>query len=239
MNTILDRNNTELSFAEYFLFKDNAQKVTRLQNVGAMSSGSLVGQGLVLTVAHALESDESPKIKYRNKILKAKILYKHPDVDAMLLGFDPSSFDGDLPYLGFSNTVNLGEKVYGLGFPLPEKLNFQPVFYRADATSTHIYRAPQYFQFCGQISSGCSGTVLVNDFGKVVGIVSKKAEPYNDTGFPNDWNLAVSTPYFIDEIKRYLPSTSRDQQSRMSSHRIAKILEDTAVVVLACDRQRI
>ena len=79
----------------------------------------------------------------------------------------------------------------------------------------------------------------MNDFGKVVGIVSKKSEPYNDTGFPNDWNLAVSTPYFIDEIKRYLPSTSRDQQSRMSSHRIAKILEDTAVVVLACDRQRI
>jgi len=235
MNTIPDRNNTELSFAEYFLFKDNAEKVTRLHNVGAMSSGSLVGQGLVLTVAHAVENDESPKIIYRNKILKAKVLFKHPDVDAMLLSFDPSSFDGDLPYLEFSNTVNLGENVYGLGFPIPEKLNFQPVFYRADVTSTDIYRAPQHFQFSGEISGGCSGTALVNDFAKVVGIVSKKAEPYNDMELPNNWNLAVSTPYFINEIKRYLPPTSRDQQSRMSSQRIAKILEDTAVVVLACD----
>ena len=239
MKTILDRNNSELSFAEYFLFKDNAQKVTRLHNVGAMSSGSLVGQGLVLTVAHALESDESPKIIYRNKILKAKILYKHSYVDAMLLGFDPSSFDGDLPYLGFSNTVNLGENVYGLGFPLPEKLNFQPVFYSAEVTSTDIYRAPQYFQFCGEISNGCSGTALVNDFGKVVGIVSKKAEAYNDVELPNNWNLAVATPYFIKSIKRYLPPTSSNQQSRLSSQKVAKLLENTAVVVLACDRRMI
>jgi S1-C subfamily serine protease len=238
MNTLLDRNNTELSFAEYFLFKDNAEKVTRLHNVGAMSSGSLVGQGLVLTVAHAVENDESPKIIYKNKILKAKVLFKHTDVDAMLLSFDPSSFEGDLPYLEFGNTVNLGENVYGLGFPLPEKLNFQPVFYSAQVASTDIYRAPQYFQFSGEISNGCSGTALVNDFGKVQGIVSKKAEPYNDMELPNNWNLAVSTPYFINEIKRYLPPTSRDQQSRMSSQRIARILEDTAVVVLACEKRR-
>ena len=235
MNTIPDRNNTELSFAEYFLFKDNAEKVTRLHNVGAMSSGSLVGQGLVLTVAHSLEKHESPKIIYRNKILNAKVLFKHPDFDAMLLRFDPSFFDGDLPYLEFGNTVNLGENVYGLGFPLPEKLNFQPVFYRADVTSTDIYRAPQHFQFCGEISGGCSGTALVNDFGKVVGVVSKKAEPYHDMEFPNNWNLAVATPYFIRSIKRYLPPNFRNQQSRLPSQKIAKILKNTAVVVLACE----
>ncbi len=238
MKTVADKNSSKMTFAEYLLFKNNADKVAKLHRVRAVSSGSIIGNGLVLTAAHAIDRRETAKILYKEKVVKAQILERLPKIDVMLLKFDDSEFEEQIPHLELSfEPVTLGQKVVGVSFPLADEMNFQPTFYNSDISSVKIENEPHLFQLNSELSEGCSGMCVVNDAAKIVGVVNTKAEARANGGeIPADWNYATSTRCFRDSIQKYLPKRLARHNSRLSAESIAKKLTQTSVVVLACER---
>ena len=154
----------------------------------------------------------------------------------MLLEFDDSEFEEQIPHLELSfEPVTLGQKVFGVSFPLADEMNFQPTFYNSDVSSVKIEKEPHLFKLNSEMSEGCSGMCVVNEFAKVVGVVTTKAEASANGGeIPADWNFATRTEYFIDSIKPHLPRSSR-QQGRLSPEELASHLNRNAVTVLACE----
>jgi S1-C subfamily serine protease len=225
----------QLSFIDFYSMKTKAEKLNELLDIRAASSGAFIGHGLILTVAHAIEAGESAKILFKDFIFEAEILERFPDIDVMLLRFDPSKFMGGMPCLEFSEKkVVLGQKLFFLGFPLPDSINFNPVFYDSNATRLKIDGFPHLFQFNGEISKGTSGSILVDDRLQVVGVVTKKAEKRDEfDDLPNDWNLAVRAEYILKAIQKYL-KPRKSNSPRYTTETIAKRLNQAAVVVLAC-----
>jgi S1-C subfamily serine protease len=238
MKTIAKTDSSKLTFAESLLFKNNADKVARLHRVRAVSSGSIIGNGLVLTAAHAIDRNETAKILYKEKVVKARILERLPKIDVMLLKFDDSEFEEPIPHLELSfEPVTLGQKVVGVSFPLADEMNFQPTFYNSDVSSVKIENEPHLFKLNSELSEGCSGMCVVNDAAKVVGVVNSKAEARANGGeIPADWNYATSTRCFRDSIQRYLPQSSNSAYPRYTTEAIAKKLNQAAVVVLGCGK---
>lgn len=238
MRTIADKDSSKMTFAEYLLFRNNADKVAKLHRVRATSSGSIIGKGLVLTAAHAVSRNETAKILYKEKVVKAQVLERLPKIDVMLLKFDDSEFEEPIPHLELSfEPVTLGQKVFGVSFPLADEMNFQPTFYNSDVSSVKIQNEPHLYQLNSELSEGCSGMCVVNDSAKVVGVVNSKAEALANGGeTPADWNFATATRYFVDSIQRYLPQSSNTPKPRLSNELLAQKLNRTAALVLACAR---
>ena len=113
-------------------------------------------------------------------------------------------------------------------------MNFQPTFYNSDVSSVKIQNEAHLYQLNSEFSKGCSGMCVVNDSAKVVGVVNSRAESLSDFEIPTDWNFATSTMYFLDSIQRYLPQSSSELGPRLSSELLARKLNRTAVLILAC-----
>ena len=103
-------------------------------------------------------------------------------------------------------------------------------------SSVEIELNPDFFMCSGELSEGCSGSCLVNDRCQIVGVVVRKAKRgkrYPD--LPNDWNLCVKQESFVNSIEKYIPYRSKSPSPRLTTESIARRLNETAVVVLACD----
>lgn len=223
------------SFSEFVATRNKAEQLELLHGVKSCASGALVGRNLVLTADHAIEADECAKILYKETVLEAKVLVRFPKIDVMLLEFDDSNIVGNVPRLefGFSDP-RLGQKGYSIGYPLADMVGFNPVFYSFEVTRLKVDKKP-FFQFNSEVSGGCSGSIVVNDKMEIMGVVTSKAQSrLRGKEVPNNWGFATKSQYFANSIKRYLPASSAHRHSRLSSEKIAKHLEDTAVLVLAC-----
>jgi S1-C subfamily serine protease len=225
------------SFCDFIEFKTKRDALDKIQSIRASSSGAFVGEGLVLTAAHAIEGNQRAKVLYKNFVLDAEILVRLPKLDVMLLGLTERKFIGEIPKIGFSDSrLGVGQKLFGVGFPLPDKVNFNSLFYEMTVSRLKIDRSPHLFQFSGELSQGVSGASLVNDRCQVVGVAVRKAQKRNNSlDLPNDWNLGVKQEYFFNAIEKYIPCRSASACPRLSAESIARRLNQTAVVVLACD----
>jgi len=234
-NSFTDKASAFPSFAEYAHCDSKAEKIAGLHRAVASSSGSIIDStGLVLTVAHAVETGESAKIIYRNRVKNAFEVFRDEKLDIMLLKFDPKDFS-DIPYLELSfEAVNLGQKVYGVSFPNADQTNAHPIYYNCDITSVENQNKPHLIAINNELSKGCSGMCVVNDSGKIVGVVNSQS---NGMIFPKNWNFATSTRFLKDSIKKYLPQRTNGPSTRLCSELLAQKLTGTAVMVLAYKRK--
>lgn len=224
------------NFKDYFRLNDTNSILDKIPNAKFASSGALVGKGLVLTVAHAVGENEIPKILVNERIIDAEILEKSIKYDVMLLKYDENELQS-LPFLEISSeAVTLGQKLYGVSFPLADRINFRPTFYNCDITSVKIDNDPHLFQINCELSEGCSGMVLVNDTGQVVGVVnSRAAGQIKGTDLPNDWNYATHSSYIIRLFQEYFQySPTNHFHVKQNPEELAKLLNKTVVIVLAC-----
>ena len=225
------------TFASFVDPKYKMQWLKDLYRVSAFSSGLLLGQGLVLTAAHAVNQKKCARILYKDRLIKAEVLVRLQDIDIMLLKVKDSGLGSNNHAVGFSNSVNLGEKLYIVGFPLPDILDFQPLFYSIDVTALEIKNKPHLIQVNGDIWEGCSGMILVNDRLEVAGVInSKKSNNPSIKKIPHDWNFATRAEYFINSIEAYLPRRSQRQHLKLSPQKLASHLHRYAVPILACEK---
>jgi hypothetical protein len=85
---------------------------------------------------------------------------------------------------------------------------------------------------------GASGCCLVKTHGQVVGIVRQKSRIISKSQkqYPNDWNIALKTSSFLENIREFVPDSPQSHKI-LSSETIAQGLMKTSVVVLACEDQ--
>ena len=232
-----NHNRFRISFQEYVRMRTKAEQLLLLHGAKSCASGSIVGRNLVLTANHAVTKHESAKIFYKDIVLDAAILKRMPEIDVMILKINDSALVGELPSLqfGFSEAV-LGERVYSVGYPLPFVINCSPLFYSHDVTRLKVDIKPHFLQIQSQISSGCSGMVVVNDRLEIVGVVTSKAGDIRSVTLPSDWGFATKSQYFKNSIQKYLSPTHRRSKAQPPQV-IAQVMQDTSVMVLACENK--
>jgi hypothetical protein len=224
----------QLSFNDFFSIQTKKEKLETEHDVRSASSGIFLGSGFVLTAAHAVGKDENAKILYKDFVLGAEILVRLPELDVMLLGLTDRKYIGEMPKIGFSDSgLALGQKLFGVGFPLPDKINFNSLFYEMTVSRLKIDSTPHLFMFSGELSHGVSGASLVNDRCQIVGVAVRKAQNgKNSPDLPNDWNLGVKQECFFNSIEKYIHYRSKSPCPRLSGESIARKLSQAAVVVL-------
>ena len=227
-----------LSFNDFFSLQTKKEKLDAMHDVRSASSGLFLGSDFVLTAAHAIEGNQRAKVLYKNFVLDAEVLLRLPELDVMLLGLTERKFIGKIPKIGFSDSsLGVGQKLFGTGFPLPDSINFNSLFYEAAVTRLKIDHKPHLFQFSGELSQGCSGMSLVNDRCQIVGVAVRKAQKGKSSpDLPNDWNLCIKQEYFYNAIEKYIPCRSTSPCLRLSAKSIARRLSQAAVVVLGCKK---
>jgi S1-C subfamily serine protease len=231
-----DKNSTHLSFGEYYYFKNEAEKVSVVHRVKSTATGSFFSDaGLILTVAHAVEPSERAKIVYNGRIIKASVIYRDNESDIMILSIDPNEVESIYSLNFGESNSRLGEKIFGLGYPHADFLNFEPVFCSMNVTSTAIEDMPDCFHHDGQhLERGMSGMCLVNDRCQIVGM-SKMIRKLESSGENlMQCNIAVYAESLRKVLKKYTPSIF--SQRKLSQPEIAERLLASSVTVLACER---
>jgi hypothetical protein len=78
---------------------------------------------------------------------------------------------------------------------------------------------------------------VVNDRLEVLGVVTSKASGVlRGELLPSNWGFATKSQYFKESIQKYLPPINIRRKPQLSSEDIAKKLNQTAVVVLRCNK---
>ncbi len=166
-------------------------------------SGLLVKGGYVLTCWHVVDGSERISISLNGKDHVAEIVQKDPALDLAILKVSDVS-DGAV--LNLSDGVQLGEKIFTLGYPHPD-LQGSAVKFTTGSISglTGVDNSPRYFQISAPLQSGNSGGPLFDEKGNLVGIVAAKLDSvatYKLTGdLPQNVNYAIKADYLVPMLK--------------------------------------
>lgn len=172
-------------------------------------SGFLVTRsGVVATNFHVIDGATKiyvtlPGIGTR---MEADVLASDQRNDLALLkirAFPSEKLDGKLPfYIKGTQSVQVGAKVFTIGYPLSVFLGSKPKF--SDGTVSSITGPlddPRLIQMSASIQPGNSGGPLFNTLGEVVGIVVASANArifYEELGvIPQNVNFAVKSDYLL------------------------------------------
>jgi len=171
-------------------------------------SGFLVSRsGHVVTNAHVVEDRDEIEVRLRegDVAFPARVVIRDRDNDLavlQLLGFNYDDvFAGPIPYsLGSSTSVDVGDRVLALGFPLGEILGRSMRVTNGIISSNFgVGDKPNVLQITNAVQPGNSGGPLLSERGEIIGVVvsSLNAGYFLDiTGtVPQNVNFAVKAAY--------------------------------------------
>lgn len=150
-----------------------------------MSTYGLIGYGtgffvtsdIIATNWHIVRNMDNIAIVHLGVSTQAKLIAKDESNDLALLKINNHAISkkvNPLPIIDIRK-VNVGERVYAVGFPDPTKLGFRPKITDGLINSVAGEQDnPNCFQISAPTQPGNSGSPLINNHGQVVGVVSKK-----------------------------------------------------------------
>ncbi|MHA1232543.1 MAG: S1C family serine protease [Candidatus Helarchaeota archaeon] len=151
------------------------------------ASGVIISEkGYIVTNYHVIEGRNIIDVILSNGItLKANIIKVNQEYDLALLKIEGSGFKA-LP-LGDSSKVELSEDIYAIGTPVLMELG-QTVT-KGIVSGKRKYKQIEYFQIDADINPGNSGGPVINEEGKIIGIVIMKIKDSEGLGFCIPINL--------------------------------------------------
>jgi len=184
----------------------------RIKNKKGGASGFFINdKGLAVTAKHVVEGatySMEAELPGETRKRSVRILKKSQDHDLALLQV---AMDGPTPYLEIRNphTLTPGEELWAIGNPLlafretVTKGNFSRIFPEADWKNEAKLKTPPFrfkgdqVQFSTPVIPGNSGGPVVDNEGRVVGVVS--------FGLPNTpINFAAPSSYIRKDFESYL-----------------------------------
>ena len=158
-------------------------------------------KGTAVTNFHVLKGGNSASVTLPDgkKYAVKQVIGCDVDGDIAIISVD---IEKSVPVsLGNSNKIKTGETVYAIGYPESFVLGSQESTFTSGIISKPAYNIEgnNYIQTTADITHGNSGGVLVDRFGKVIGVTSAKID-YNGISY---MNLAIPANN-IDSVKRNL-----------------------------------
>lgn len=190
--------------------------------VGNQGSGFLIShEGYVLTGAHILGKENTASLWINSKRYEADLIAKDDKKDLALLKIKNKQGNAFVP-LQFANDTNfeMGQEVYTIGFPLSSILGNAPRLNKGLISSTvGLKDNPDELQVSVEIQPGNSGGPLLNENGKVIGIMYKTLNPMRvlqETGsdLPQNVNFALKSNVikeFLEKNKLLVSDFSKEQ----------------------------
>jgi V8-like Glu-specific endopeptidase len=130
--------------------------------------------GFLLTCAHVVDYGQAKSVTVTldGKTYPASVLQCDNTHDLALIQIQ----EQQLPTLSLanSNAVRLGEEIRALGYPMPGVVGGDIKMTRGTIAGVPTLYARKYFQIDAPVNVGNSGGPIVNEQGKVVGIVNAK-----------------------------------------------------------------
>lgn len=153
------------------------EKIHERQIADAESRAKGVGTGFfvsdngyLLTCFHVVANAVSIQVGTKHGLFNAELVQSDPDKDLALLKVAGTFYS--LPLVS-SNSVNLGEPVFTIGFPRPDLQGWQPKLTRGEISSlSGMQDNPDQYQISVPVQPGNSGGALLDEQGNVVGVVS-------------------------------------------------------------------
>ena len=149
-----------------------AQAVVTVRQGGATGSGVLISpDGHVLTAAHLLSADQSPRVGLRNLVeFEAVVERVDPLADVALLRI-PGTGHACVPLAGAAHAA-VGADVFAIGVPLDERLAGSVT--RGIVSGRPTIDGQELLQTDASINLGNSGGPVLSSDGRVLGIISSK-----------------------------------------------------------------
>ncbi len=161
----------------------------------ASSGGTAIAisaDGYVLTSYHVVKDAESVYIENKKfSRLKLRKVYTDPVLDLVIMKVEEDSFKtfGTLPFTFRKTNLDLGEKVYTLGYPKQDV-----VFGEGYISSVNGYEGDTAsYQIAVPVNPGQSGGPLFDEQGNLVGIVSGKHTENEGSAFAVKANYLKKT----------------------------------------------
>lgn len=183
------------------------------KNLKGTGSGFLISNsGLIVTNYHVISEGTQYKIAFPiKKITKnAKLLLKDVQNDIAILEIENFSFKDisvlNIPFnIADNNSINVGQEVFTLGFPLGDIMGTTPRLATGTINSLYgIEDDPRLYQISNPIQPGNSGGALFNRKGELVGICVSGLNAkyfYEKQGIiPQNMNFAIKASYIQNLI---------------------------------------
>ncbi len=143
----------------------------------AVSSGSafFITERILVTSHHVVANAKSIHCVINKKRFDAFLKAYDPDNDLALLELSESPHGTSTIKIGDSSSVNKGERVFAMGFPIPDVLGGEFRVHEGIVSSLSGYQGRStQFQVEMSVHPGSSGCPLITEDGSVVGVISSK-----------------------------------------------------------------
>jgi len=164
------------------LFPTSNDNVT--SSISGPTSGSgfaISSNGLIVTNHHVISGAKSIKIRGINgdfsKRYNAKIVIEDKKNDLAIIQIDDTAFTsiGTIPFLINGKTVDVGNSIYVLGYPLRASMGDEIKLTNGIVSSKSGFQGDvTSYQISAPIQPGNSGGPLFDDKGNLIGIVNAK-----------------------------------------------------------------
>jgi S1-C subfamily serine protease len=198
----------------------------------------ITSDGYMLTCFHVVTNAARIVVGTRRGVLPAQMVQSDEDNDIALLKVE-GNFTA-LP-LAVSNSVNLGESVFTIGFPNPGVQGLQVKVTRGEISSlAGIQDDPTQYQVSAPAQPGNSGGALVDEYGNVAGIVvarlSDEAALATSGMLAQNVNYAIKSYYANGVLQQASDLTGKLKSPHPSSERrledVVREAQDATALVI-------
>jgi len=172
-------------------------------NFAAGGSGVIIrSNGYILTAYHVISDADFIMVTLASgESIQASVIVGDPNLDIAIIKLNSSRTNFPVAVLGSSASVQVGEEVLAIGYPLSDMLPGSATFTKGIVSAIRTVDNYKYIQTDAALNPGNSGGPLVNMKGEIIGINDWKI-PFDYYGNPID-NIAFAIP--IDAAKYLIP----------------------------------
>ena len=206
-------------------------------------TGFFVSSSLVVTSAHVIGTSKRIRIVTDDGAShEVQVLVRDDANDIALIKVRDTTV---VAYLRVSDptTVTEGNKAFTIGFPLPGQLGSRSKVAEGIVNGvTGLRDDPRLFQISVPVQPGNSGGPVLNENGRVIGIVASTVNPVKTLGetgtLPQNVNFAVKINYLSNLVavaREKLPEPEALQPAKLDASGIADMGRKSVVQVIATE----
>ena len=192
-----------------------------------VGSGFSVRDNLIITNAHVVESNEYVSVKlYDGSSIMGRVIKSDADKDLALI--EINSLIKPLEFA--ENGGSIGQEVYAVG--APRDMPFTMTKGIISALDRQIGQN-SYIQLDASVNNGNSGGPLIDDDGKVLGIITLKASDAEGIGFAIKASEITAFTDGVEVSPGDLPTLSPDGASPGESEDMARLRQENEALKIA------